>query len=111
MHIQADEEDEAGKRVHGGPDGRILMDRFLRWGFSLDSFWVTQYVDFDGVCFSLLGGLGRESHHLWLGTAHAAQPTLTPQSRHQLHFHRIESRFRSVRRNLRLASGAPAIHT
>ena len=27
------------------------------------------------------------------------------------HFHRIESRFRSVRRNLRLASGASAIHT
>ncbi len=50
----------------------------------LDSFRVTQYVSLHGVFFSVIHCcLGRESHNLWLGTAHAAQPTLTPESRHR----------------------------
>ena len=40
-----------------------------------------------GVCFSFIGCLGRKSHNLWLGSAHAAQPTLTPESRHRFDLH------------------------
>ena len=49
---------------------------FLR----LDSLWVTEYVGLHGVCFSVIHCcLGRKSHNLWLGSAHAAQPMLIPE--------------------------------
>ena len=57
--------------------------RFLR----LDRLGVAQYVCLHGVCFPFISCLGRESHHRWLGTVHAAQPTFTPESRHRFHFH------------------------
>ena len=57
--------------------------------FRLDGFGVTEYVGLHGVCFCFGGGrLGRESHDLWLGGARAPQPTLTPESRHHVRFHR-----------------------
>ena len=57
--------------------------------FLLDRVWVTEYVGFHGVGSSGHPGcLGRSYHNLWLGTAHAAQPTLTPESRHLFCFHR-----------------------
>ena len=48
-----------------------------------DQFPARHYVGLHGVCFSVLWGLGRESHHLWLGFPFfGSQPTLTPESRH-----------------------------
>lgn len=49
----------------------------------LDTVGGTEFVNLHVVCScGHFGGLGRESHPLWLGAAPAAQPTLPPKNRH-----------------------------
>ena len=68
--------------------GAAVLGRGERMGFlRLDRWGRAQYVCLHGVCFSFHCCLGRESHNLWLGTVHAVQPTLTPESRHLIRFH------------------------
>src|ERR1039457_985807 len=56
--------------------------------FGSDRFGLRRFFCFLGVFFPIVCCLGLESHNWWLGTAHAAQPTLTPESRHLICFHR-----------------------
>jgi len=101
MHVQPDEQDAAtphGRRRRGGPTAEGvhrgghggIVPAGWTWVLRLDSLGVTEYVGFHGVCSSVIGCLGRESHNLWLGdpTYIGPQPTLTPESRHRFRFHR-----------------------
>jgi len=56
---------------------QIPINLFL-W---LDGFGVAEYVGLHDVGFSVRCGLGRASHHGWLGPARAGQLTFTPESR------------------------------
>jgi hypothetical protein len=64
MHVQAEEQDRAG----GGGFRSAPLNGGGHRGRRL--------------------GAGRASHHRWLGTAHAVQPTFVSESRHRFHFHR-----------------------
>lgn len=87
----------------GGPGGGFTAGRAGGF-FGLDSFGLAQYVCLHGVCFPNVFYLGRESHNLWLGTVHAAQPTFTPESRHLFHFHRQPYCLGNIRAMKRLRS-------
>ena len=75
-----------------------------------------EYAGLHGVCCSIIHrGLGRESYTLRLGAAHAAQPTLSPESRHLFHFHRQAYCLAVMQRIVRVtvweAVGAAALAT
>jgi hypothetical protein len=64
-----------------------------------------EYVGLHGVCSSLMAGLGRESHHLWLGIPSVEmQPTLAPESRHRLWLHHEPYCLASVAPTMTLAA-------
>ena len=88
MHVQAEEQDGAvrgpGRTDEDLTGGGGRLDACL----ALDCLGVAEYVGLHGVCSSFIRCLGRESHHLWPGAAHAAQATFTPESRRRFRFHR-----------------------
>jgi hypothetical protein len=54
----------------------------------LDSLGIREYVFFHGVGFPFIGGLGRESHNLWLGSPSDGSQSNLWESEHLYHFHR-----------------------
>jgi len=75
------------------PVGTVSGLRLFREVCGSTRLGIAEYVGLHGVgSCGHSGCRGRESHNLWRGTAHAAQPTPIPESRHRFRSQRKPSR-------------------